>query len=42
MPDYVSHIILLPQGADWEWYKAIRNYLLHFRVNPSALRLYLV
>ena len=35
MPDYVSHIILLPQGADWEWYKAIRNYLLHFRVTVT-------
>jgi murein DD-endopeptidase MepM/ murein hydrolase activator NlpD len=35
MPDHVSHIILLPQGADWEWYKAIRNYVLHFRVTVT-------
>ncbi len=35
MPDYSSHIILLPQGADWEWYEAIRDYMLHFRVTVT-------
>jgi len=35
MPDYVSHIILLPQGAEWKWYEAIRNYMLHFRVTVT-------
>jgi murein DD-endopeptidase MepM/ murein hydrolase activator NlpD len=35
MPDYVSHIILLPQGAEWEWYEAIRSYMLHFRVTVT-------
>jgi hypothetical protein len=35
MPDYISHIILLPQGAGWEWYEAIRNYMLHFRVTVT-------
>ncbi|MBN1815029.1 MAG: M23 family metallopeptidase [Anaerolineae bacterium] len=35
MPEHVSHIILLPQGADWEWYQAIRNYMLHFRVTVT-------
>ncbi len=35
MPDYISHIILLPQGAGWEWYEAIRNYVLHFRVTVT-------
>jgi hypothetical protein len=35
MPDYSSHIILLPQGADWEWYQAIRDYMLHYRVTVT-------
>lgn len=35
MPEHVSHIILLPQGADWGWYQAIRNYMLHFRVTVT-------
>ena len=35
MPDYISHIILLPQGAGWGWYEAIRNYVLHFRVTVT-------
>ena len=35
MPDYVSHIILLPQGAEWGWYEAIRNYVLYFRVTVT-------
>jgi len=26
-----SHIILLPQGADWDWYDALRDYVLRFR-----------
>ncbi|HKZ84266.1 MAG TPA: M23 family metallopeptidase [Anaerolineae bacterium] len=26
-----SHIILLPQGAAWEWYEALRDYVLRFR-----------
>ncbi len=26
-----SHIILLPQGAGWEWYDALRDYVLRFR-----------
>jgi hypothetical protein len=35
MPDYISHIILLPQGAEWGWYEAIRNYMLYFRVTVT-------
>ena len=35
MADYISHIILLPQGAEWEWYEAIRNYMLYFRVTVT-------
>jgi len=26
-----SHVILLPQGAGWEWYDALRDYVLRFR-----------
>jgi len=35
VPNYVSHIILLPQRAGWEWYEAIRNYVLRFRVTVT-------
>lgn len=35
MPDYVSHIILLPQGAGWEWYEAVRTYVEKYRVTVT-------
>lgn len=35
MPDYISHIILLPQGAGWEWYEAVKEYLQKFRVTVT-------
>ncbi len=31
MTHHRSHVLLLPQGASWEWYEAIRDYLLRFR-----------
>ena len=34
-PDYDSHIVLLPNGSDWTWYRAIRRYLLRFRVTVT-------
>jgi murein DD-endopeptidase MepM/ murein hydrolase activator NlpD len=33
--DYVSHIILLPQDADWTWYETLRPYLEAFRVTVT-------
>ncbi len=35
MSDYVSHIILLPQNADWRWYETLRPYLEAFRVTVT-------
>lgn len=35
MPDYISHIVLLPQGAGWEWYEAVRKYVLKYRVTVT-------
>jgi hypothetical protein len=32
MPGYISHIILLPHGAEWEWYEAVREYVEKYRV----------
>jgi murein DD-endopeptidase MepM/ murein hydrolase activator NlpD len=35
MSDYISHIILLPQAADWNWYETLRPYLEAFRVTTT-------
>lgn len=35
MSDYTSHIILIPQHADWRWYEAMRRYLETFRVTVT-------
>ena len=32
MSGYVSHIILLPQSADWPWYEALRPYIERYKV----------
>ena len=33
-----THVVLLPQGAGWEWYEALRDYVLRYRptVTQSA------
>ena len=35
LPAYDSHIVLLPNGADWVWYQSIQRYLLHYRVTVT-------
>lgn len=32
---YDSHIVLIPNGSDWRWYQATREYLLTFRVTVT-------
>ena len=32
---YDSHIVLIPNGSDWRWYQAAREYLLTFRVTVT-------
>ena len=38
MTHHRSHVILMPQGAGWEWYDALQDYILRFRptVTQSA------
>ncbi|HLF24837.1 MAG TPA: M23 family metallopeptidase [Anaerolineae bacterium] len=31
MTHHRSHVVLLPQGAGWEWYQALQDYILRFR-----------
>ncbi len=35
MSDYTSHIILLPQEADWRWYETLRPYITTFKVTVT-------
>jgi len=35
MPEYVSHIVLLPQGAEWKWYEAVCRYVEKYRVTVT-------
>jgi murein DD-endopeptidase MepM/ murein hydrolase activator NlpD len=32
---YDSHILLMPNGCDWNWYRAAQDYLLHYRVTVA-------
>ncbi|HEY4688501.1 MAG TPA: M23 family metallopeptidase [Anaerolineae bacterium] len=31
MTHHTSHVVLLPQGASWEWYEALKDYVQRFR-----------
>ena len=35
MSDYTSHIILLPQDADWRWYETLRPYITTFKITVT-------
>jgi murein DD-endopeptidase MepM/ murein hydrolase activator NlpD len=33
--EYDSHIVLLPNGCDWQWYEAVQRYVLRYRVTVA-------
>ena len=35
MSDYTSHIILIPQEADWRWYETLRPYITAFKTTVT-------
>jgi len=35
MSDYTSHIILVPQEADWRWYETLRPYITAFKTTVT-------